>query len=131
MRYLAGLAMLLLIGCGENIPVASGQDSNAGSALDQQAVAAGIMPDPDDVEFAGRFETRSELGVDKFCVVANGTQQFNIGFLAVYGPESKCEGKGTASIKGEKVRIILAGKGSCAFDARYDGIELRFPGVGG
>ena len=64
------------------------------------------MPDPDDVEFAGRFETRSDLGTDKFCAVSNGTQQFNIGFLAVYGPESKCEGTGTATIKGQTVRVV-------------------------
>jgi hypothetical protein len=128
LRYLACLAMLLLAACSENMPAASGESSQAGSALDEQAVAVGIMPDPDGIELAGRFETRSELGIDKFCAVASGSQKFDVGFLAVYGPESKCEGKGTASVDGEKVRIVLAGKGNCAFDARYDGIELRFPG---
>jgi hypothetical protein len=128
LRYFACLALLLLAGCGENTPAASGKGSDAGSALDEQAVAVGIMPDPDDVGFTGRFETRSDLGVDKFCAVANGSQNFEVGFLAVYGPESKCEGRGTATVDGETVRIVMAGKGSCAFDARYDGIELRFPG---
>lgn len=120
--------MLLLAACGENAPAIVGGGSNAGSALDEQAVATGIMPDPNEVEFAGRFETRSELGTDKFCAVGNGSKQFDIGFIAVFGPESKCEGKGTASVDGEKVRVSLNGKGSCTFDARYDGIELRFPG---
>lgn len=128
MKYLACLTMLLLTACGENGSAESAQGSQAGSALDEQAVAVGIMPDPDDVDLAGRFETRSDLGIDKFCAVSNGSQKFNVGFLAVYGPESKCEGRGTASIDGEKVRIVLSGKGDCAFDARYDGIELRFPG---
>jgi len=130
LRILIGLfCVALLAGCGENTPTVLGGGSDAGSALDEQAIAAGIMPDPDEVELAGRFETRSELGIDKFCAVAKGAKQFNIGFLAVFGPESKCEGTGTAVVENEKVRITLSGKGSCAFDARYDGIEMRFPGL--
>jgi hypothetical protein len=128
LKYPACLAMLFLSACGENVPAVSGRGSDAGSALDEQAVAVGILPDPDDIEFAGRFETRSDLGVDKFCAVASGARKFDVGFLAVFGPESKCEGRGTATVNGEKIRIVLAGKDSCAFDARYDGIELRFPG---
>lgn len=123
----AGL-MFLLAGCGENAPAIVGGGSDAGSALEEQAVATGIMPDPDDIEFAGRFETRSDLGTDKFCAVGNGSKRFDIGFIAISGPESKCEGTGTASVDGEKVRIVLNSKGNCTFDARYDGIELRFPG---
>lgn len=128
MKYCAALICLALLGaCGENAPVIMG-GNDVGEALDEQAVEAGIMPDPDEVEFAGRFETRSELGTDKFCAVGNGSKQFNVGFLAVFGSESKCEGKGTATVDGDKVRVKLTGKGNCAFDARYDGIELRFPG---
>ncbi len=120
--------MILLAGCGESAPAIVGVGSDAGSALDEQAIATGIMPDPNEVEFAGRFETRSELGADKFCAVANGSEQFDIGFIAVFGPESKCEGKGIASVDGEKVSVALNGHGNCAFEAHYDGIELRFPG---
>ncbi len=123
------LSWAVLAACGENAPSVLAGGENAGSALDEAAIDAGIIPDPDEVEFAGRFETRSDLGTDKFCAVANGPKQFNIGFLAVFGPESKCEGRGTAIVNGETVRVTLAGNGDCAFDARYDGIELRFPGA--
>lgn len=119
----------MLAACGENAPAIVGGGSDAGSALDKQAIASGIMPDPAGVEFAGRYETRSEIGTDKFCAVGGGSQQFDIGFLTVYGPESKCEGRGTAVVEGEKVRVTLIGKGNCSFDAHYDGIELRFPGA--
>jgi hypothetical protein len=128
LRHLACLAILMLAACSESLPTVSAKGSDAGSALDEKAVSVGIMPDPDDIEFAGRFETRSDLGIDKFCAVASGARKFNVGFLAVFGPESKCEGSGTATVDGEKIRIVLTGKGICAFDARYDGIELRFPG---
>ena len=70
----------------------------------------GVLPNPDKIEFAGRFETRSDLGIDKFCAVNTGANRFNIGFLAVFGPESKCEGTGTASVQGDKVEITLNGK---------------------
>lgn len=128
MRAMLSLLMLaILTGC-DNAPVALGGADDAGSALDQQAIEAGILPDPNKLEFAGRFETRSELGTDKFCSVSNGTRQFQIGVLAVFGPESKCEGQGSAAISGDKVQITLSGKEACRFDAQYDGVELRFPG---
>lgn len=119
----------ILHGCGENITLPGGNDSEAGAALDAQAIAVGIMPDPDKTEFAGRYETRSDLGTDKFCAVKNGTNSYDVGFLAVFGPESKCEAKGQAIVEGESVQVRLNGAGPCTFTARYDGIELRFPGL--
>jgi hypothetical protein len=120
------VTLCLLAACGDNVPAGG---SDAGAALDAQAIESGIMPDPAGVEFAGRYETRSEIGTDKFCASTRGSKQFEIGFLAVYGAESKCEGQGTAVVDGDKVRVTLTGKGTCSFDAHYDGIELRFPGA--
>lgn len=121
-------AALLIVSCSDNSTEIAGKNRDAGVALDEQAVAVGIMPDPEEIELAGRFETRSELGTDKFCAVRDGSQKFSVGFLSMSGPESKCEGRGTAEVEGERVRITLTGKADCAFDARFDGIELRFPG---
>jgi hypothetical protein len=118
----------LLAACGENSPSSGGDGDSAGSALDEAAIEAGIMPDPEEIRFAGRYETRSELGTDKFCATNSGGD-FDIGFMSNSGPESKCEGSGTATVEGDKVRIVLSGKDDCRFDARYDGIELRFPGA--
>ncbi len=125
---LALLVLVALSGCDGKAPAVTGNATDAGSALDQQAIDAGILPDPDNLEFSGRFETRSDLGTDKFCAVSEGTAEFRIGVLAVSGAESKCEGRGTAKVDGGKVRISLKGKGACEFDAQYDGVELRFPG---
>jgi hypothetical protein len=125
----AGLLLLLaLVACGEGgqLPSVGGGDS--GDELDQQAIEKGLLPDPDNLSFTGRFETRSELGTDKFCATGNGGRNHDIGFLAVFGPESKCEGQGTAMIDGNKVSIRLTSKEQCSFDAEYDGIVLRFPG---
>jgi hypothetical protein len=122
------LALAALSGCDGKAPGVLGSVDDTGSALDQQAIVAGILPDPENLEFAGRFETRSELGIDKFCAISTGGGRFTIGVLAVFGPESKCEGTGSARINGGKVQITLNSKDSCRFDAQYDGVELRFPG---
>ena len=87
------------------------------------------MPDPEKSDLAGRYETRGDLGVDKFCAVKTAANSFDIGFMSVSGAESKCEGTGTAQLNGEKVEIALSGRGDCKLTARYDGFELRFPAV--
>jgi hypothetical protein len=127
-------ALAALSGCdsdaGNPFGGLTGSD-NAGAALDARAKAVGILPGSDAIEFSGRFETRSDLGTDKFCAVKTSKARFDIGVLAVFGPESKCEARGTATVSGEKVNVALTGKDSCNFDAEFDGIELRFPGTVG
>jgi hypothetical protein len=122
------LLLALLAGCGEGAKLPGVGSSDSGDALDQQAIEKGLLPDPDNLAFAGRFETRSELGTDKFCATGNGGRNHDVGYLAVFGPESKCEGQGTATIDGNKVNIRLTSQEQCSFDAEYDGIVLRFPG---
>ncbi len=135
MRFAAVFCLstaLLIAGCGDSGGGALGEltaGGNAGKELDERAKVVGILPDTDNIEFSGRFETRSDLGTDKFCAVKTSKGKYNIGVLAVFGPESKCEGRGTASLNGEKVKITLSGKESCSFDAEFDGVGLRFPGA--
>jgi hypothetical protein len=121
------LPFMFLAGCGSGDNVARPAGNSVGDQLDQLAIEKGLLPDPESLSFEGRYETRSELGTDKFCAIAEG-KTFRVGFLSVYGPESKCEGQGTAEQSNGKVRISLSGKGECAFDADYDGVVLRFPG---
>lgn len=117
-------ALMLLVACDGEARI---EQDDVGAKLDEQAIAAGIMPDHEDLKFAGRYEARSDLGADKFCAVSNNSGRFIIGFLADFGPDSKCEGRGIAVVEGEKVRITLSGEEDCAFDADFDGNELRFP----
>lgn len=120
------LLTLPLVACGDN-DTKKAPATDASRALDEQAIAKGLLPDPKGRALSGRFETRSDLGADKFCAVGDGGR-FDIGMLAVFGPDSKCEAQGRAEFAGEKVRITLSGKESCSFDAEFDGIQLRFPG---
>lgn len=128
MKILVALvASSTLFGCNGKSPVVSSETTEAGVALDKQAIDAGILPNPEDLEFAGRFETRGDFGANKFCAVSNGSDAFRIGVLTISGAESKCEGKGTAKMEGDRVRMSLQGQGACEFDAQYDGVELRLP----
>ena len=124
-----GALCCLLLGCGDSLPSLPGGNDDAGAALDVKAVQAGILPDPEKSDLAGRYETRGDLGVDKLCAVKKSADSFDIGFLSVSGSDSKCEATGSAKLNGETVDITLSGQGECKFTARYDGFELRFPAV--
>jgi hypothetical protein len=121
------LFVLALAACGDN-GGKTAPATDASRSLDQQAIDKGLLPDPEGRALSGRYETRSDIGIDKFCAVGDGASA-DIGLLAVFGPESKCEAQGEAEFVGEKVRITLSGKDSCSFDADFDGIQLRFPGA--
>lgn len=125
-RPICALALLCLTACdGPKLGLGG---SSAGDALDEKAIATGVIPDPANITLAGRFETRSELGTDKFCAVEQGGTQHKIGVLAVFGPESKCEAQGVARANGGKISLSFKGEGSCEFDTEFDGISIRFPG---
>lgn len=124
-----GVLCCLLLGCGDSLSSLSGGSDDTGAALDKRAVQAGILPDPEKNDLAGRYETRGDLGVDKLCAMKRSAGSFDIGFLSVSGADSKCEGTGTATVKGETVDVVLNGRGDCRFTAHYDGFEIKFPAV--
>ena len=126
MRWYVFLPLAMLAAC-DSQPDAAAVGETA-EALDDQAVVAGILPDPENLSLAGQFETRSELGTDKFCATGSGSN-FDIGVLAVFGPESKCEAQGSAKLDEEQLRISFRGEDSCDFNAEYDGVAVRFPGA--
>lgn len=108
-------------------------ETESSADLDQAAINAGILPDPDNIILEGRFETRSDIGTDKFCAIKKGDNDYNIGILAIFGADSFCEGQGSASLKGEKVIISLKNAvksidENCEFTASFDGISLQVPG---
>ncbi len=129
------LIIFLLAACADEPAAVDGEaavsgsaDDSVGRALDKAAVDTGIIPGESRIAFEGSFERRSDLGTDRFCAVADGND-YTIGVLAVFGPDSKCEARGNASRDGEDVTIAFNGEESCRFIAHFDGIELAFPGV--
>lgn len=98
------------------------------TSLEKAAIAAGVIPDIRNVTLSGAFERRSDLGIDRFCAVGNDPKGYQVGMIAVFGPDSKCEGSGEAERDGEAVRITLTSKKACSFTASFDGVELKLPG---
>jgi hypothetical protein len=108
--------------------VQGNSDDSVGRALDKAAVETGIIPGESNIAFEGSFERRSDLGTDRFCAVADG-DDYRVGLLTVYGADSQCEARGSASREGENVTIVLDGTEQCRFIAHFDGIELALPGA--
>src|SRR3546814_12786106 len=46
-----------------------------------------------------------------------------------YGDGQDCTASGTARREGELLRVTLAGKDGCGFDARYEGDRIVLPGT--
>ncbi len=126
-RSLVLIWALVLAGCGQGQSGPEKPDTEL-SSLEQAAIDAGVIPDARKVTLSGAFERRSDLGTDSFCAVGNDQNGYQVGMIAVFGPETKCEGLGEAERDGENVTITLNSEKKCTFSARFDGVELEFPG---
>src|SRR3546814_20146441 len=56
-------------------------------------------------------------------------RDFTIGIDMDYGDGQHCTASGTARREGELLRVTLAGKDGCGFDARYEGDRIVLPGT--
>lgn len=125
------LAAVSLVAC-DQISTKSEQHSEAASeqisSLEKAAIEAGVIPDVRNVSLSGAFERQSDLGEDRFCAVGNDERGYQVGLLAVFGPDSKCEGLGAAQRNGEKIEITLDSEQRCSFTASFDGVALQLPG---
>ncbi len=130
MKRIALLLLLGLAACGGEAETADTppDPTGAGAALEQSAIARGVIPNPGSIELEGRFERRSDLGTDKFCAVRAGDDRYRIGSLASFGPGSSCEGRGEARKDGDGFTIRFDEAEECEVQAAFDGDELRIDG---
>ena len=114
----ASLALaLLLAGCGRS----PGQPAaaNAGAALEQAAIARGIVADPAKVDPVGLYGSES----DKVCVVP-ADDGYRIGAAVDYGEGQGCFATGTAS--GRDTLAVRFGD-ACRLEVRVEGDRVTFP----
>lgn len=127
MRLIGAAALLMLAACDSG----SGPDATPAPSgdLETAALEAGLVVDPDSLDLEGAFERPSDLGTDRFCAIKTGERLYAIGLRAVFGADSACQGRGTATLDGESVMITIPGSGEdCTIAARFDGTQLALAG---
>lgn len=122
------ISVLSLMACDQTVSGDNSDPKPEPSSLEKAAIEAGVIPDINTVTLSGAFERQSDLGTDRFCAVGNDENGYQVGMIAVFGPESKCEGLGEATRTGESVRITLTSEQRCSFTASFDGVEIKIPG---
>jgi len=116
------LAALALAGCSAKQDAAGAPGGGAGARLEQAAIASGVVRDPDSTDLTGVYANDPE----RLCVVPAATD-FRIGVTLDYGEGQQCSASGTLRRSGDVLKVDL-GDG-CAFDARFDGQGIAFPGA--
>lgn len=114
------LAFVLLAACSE--PEEEAPDA-AGPALEDAAVARGLVPDPDAAPLTGLFARDA----DRLCLREGGDARAIVGISIDYGAGNGCSARGTAQRNGDGLTLDLGE--ACRFDAEYDGEIVRFPGA--
>jgi len=127
-KLILPVVLLTLAGCEQFAAEETSEQTVEPSSLEKAAIEAGVIPDINNVTLSGAFERKSDLGTDRFCAVGNDENGYQIGMIAVFGPESRCEGMGEATRIGESVRVVLTSKDRCSFTASFDGVEIKLPG---
>jgi hypothetical protein len=79
------------------------------------------------MSLSGAYERVSDIGEDHFCAVGNDEDGYQVGMLAVFGPDTACEAMGTAQRNGETIEIELSAKEACRITATFDGSTIIFP----
>lgn len=112
---LGAAALLLLAGCSQGVAPSLEPE---GAALEQAAIARGVVRDPATAEPVGLYAREG----DRLCVAGQ-----RIGAFVDYGEGNGCSARGRFVREGERLRVDF-GKG-CTFDAAFDGDGVRFPGA--
>lgn len=122
MRGAAFVVALALAGCTSGGD-ADANDPAAPPRLEEAAIARGLVRDPENSEVAGLYARDT----DRLCIVPEGFG-YRIGATLEYGGGISCSASGTVSRVGEMLTIEFGDGGTCSFEARYDGEQIRFPG---
>jgi len=115
-----GLLLLALASCSK-APPAPAPPTTASGELERAAIAAGVIPDPNDTDITGLYARDT----DRVCVVPD-RDGYRIGAFVDYGDAQTCSAKGKVTRAGEKLSIEF--EGGCRLDASFDGTSIAFPG---
>jgi len=115
------LLVLVLVGCGKS---RSQQSAVAPTPdLETAAIGAGVIADPNSTDISGLFARDT----DRVCIVP-AALDFRIGVYVDYGDDQNCSGSGKVTRVGETLHVAFDGAEDCAFDGRFEGDRIVFPG---
>lgn len=120
-RAVAALLAIALAGCGKR-----GTQQPAATPvpdLETAAIGAGVIADPNSTDISGLFARDT----DRVCIVP-AALDFRIGVYVDYGEDQSCSGSGKVTRVGETLHVAFDGASGCAFDARFEGDRIVFPG---
>lgn len=120
MRRAALLAMLALAACSKPAQQQAGPSTSPGADLERAAVAAGVVPDPQDSDITGLYARDT----DRVCIVP-ASVGYRIGAFVDYGENQTCSGSGTVTRVGDRLHVELGT--DCSFEAKFDGDRITFP----
>ncbi|WP_448664452.1 hypothetical protein ACG3SL_07190 [Sphingomonas sp. CJ20] len=124
MKTAAALLLLLLLLSACTGGTAPTQNAADAQDLESAAIARGLVRDPGDTEIVGLYARDT----DRVCIVKAGAA-YRIGAYVDYGERITCSGAGAIRRAGEVLHVTLGPQGACAFEARFDGDKIRFPGA--
>ena len=122
MRAAALIALTMLSACSGKHDSADQASGGSGARLEQAAIATGVIRDPGSTDLTGVYASDPE----QVCVVPVA-KDFRIGVTLDYGEGQQCSAAGSLVRDGGVLKVDLGG--GCAFDARFDGQGIKFPGA--
>ncbi|MDF0488581.1 hypothetical protein PX554_10610 [Sphingomonas sp. H39-1-10] len=122
MRLAFALGVLLVAGCSRAEPPPEG-NAAAPTDLEAAAIAAGVIADPKSADITGLYARET----DRVCIVPT-PKAYQIGVFVDYGDQQHCSGMGSVARDGETLHISFGDAEGCAFDARFEGDRIVFPG---
>ncbi|AOH84894.1 hypothetical protein AWL63_13930 [Sphingomonas panacis] len=122
MRRALALAVLLVAGCSRAEPVAE-SNAAAPTGLEAAAIEAGVIADPKSADITGLYTRET----DRVCIVPT-PKAYQIGVFVDYGDQQHCSGLGSVTRAGETLHLDFSDADGCAFDARFEGDRIVFPG---
>lgn len=110
--------------------IRSGADT---PALEQAALASGIIADAQATSPVGLYQHRHEAGSDVLCIApgsaGNQGDRFRFALQVEFGEDTQCQGSGTGKRIGDNRLLLNFARSSCLIIASYEGDRIALPGA--
>lgn len=126
--FAALLALILLAGCGTPVSDSEQASATAPSALEEVAIARGLVDPPGQDKASGIYAVRFGNAADRLCIAErDGVLRFQLSVR--FGEDEACTGRGTAVRRGGLLDMRFDGAGGCRITASFDGARVAMPGT--